>query len=110
MKSVKTYSARYLAFFMLVLGLIAFTSATASNHFAYDADMASVEVELADFDIDETNNYHELLHFTLSNIWNASSVLDEGTPVTFSVSAGFHSKNSTGKSICVQFRKLKLYC
>lgn len=107
---VKTYSARYIAFIMLMLGLIAFASATASNHFAYDADMASVEVEMADLDIDETTNYHELLHFTLTNIWNASAHQEAGIPLTFSSSTGFHSKNSTGKSMCIQFRKLKLYC
>ena len=108
MKKAKYISTKYLAFFMLVLGLFAFASSTVGNHLKYDAD--TVEVELADLDIDETNNYHELLHFTLSDIWNATSQAEEGTPVTFSKSTGFHSKNSTGKSICVRFRKLKLYC
>lgn len=93
---------------MLVMGLIAFASSTVGNHYKYDAD--TVEVELADLDIDETNNYHDLLHFTLTDIWNATSHEEEGTPIAFSTSTGFHSKNSTGKSICVRFRKLKLYC
>lgn len=92
-----------------MLGLVAIASAAVSHKSSFDADLSSIEVEFADVDFDETTEYYDLLLFTLNDFWSSEADLN-AKPVTFSSSTGFHCDNSTGKNICIQFRKLKFDC
>ncbi len=93
---------------MLFLASIVAFTCVSTKSLSVEADIANVEFETADLDLDETVSYLDLLFISLSENWDLAD--NTAKPVTFSSSAGFHCDRATGKNICIQFRKLKFDC
>lgn len=97
-----------LATLMLFLCIGAFAGETINQRLKFDADITSVEVELTNVESDEALHIQDLFLASFTQLCNNTQSI--ATPVTFSSSTGFHSTESTGKSLCILFRKLKFNC
>lgn len=93
---------------MLFLASVVAFTCLSTKSFSVEADVATVEIETADLDLDETVSYLDLLFISLSENWDLADCTAK--PVTFSSSAGFHCDKATGRNICIQFKKLKFDC
>ncbi len=109
MKKQNVHNAFYLCVVAMLLALVSFSSLTYANHANFDIDLASVEIEPADLDVEETTNYNDVVYSSLADIW-ANVLLKDTKPITFSSSTGFHANTPTGKSICIVYRQLKFEC